>query len=140
MDTTPHANPAERRDGPGQSPRRAVAAGLMLGATLAAPYAHAQDGERLFKNACGTCHSTNAGHRIGPSLLGVAGRVSGTAPGFEYSAAMKKAAITWDAALLDRFLAAPGSVVAGSSMSYPGLKDAPQRKAIVEYVVGLREK
>ncbi len=111
---------------------------LALAVATAAPHAHAVDGERLFKNACGTCHSMNAGHRIGPSLVGLGGRVSGTAPGFEYSAAMKKAALTWDAALLDRFLAAPGAVVAGSAMSYPGLKDAQERKAIVDYVMGLQ--
>jgi cytochrome c2 len=113
-------------------------AGCALVLALVVPSAQAADGAQLFKNACGTCHSSNTGHRIGPSLLGVAGRVSGTAPGFDYSAAMKNAAITWDAALLDRFLAVPGSVVKGSAMSYPGLKDEASRKAIVEYVVGLR--
>lgn len=123
--------------------RRAFAGCLLACCSMLAalaPAAHADDGARLFKNACGTCHSTNAVHRIGPSLVGVAGRVSGTAPGFEYSPAMQKAAVTWDAALLDRFLAAPKSVVAASTMSYPGLKDEAQRKAIVEFVVGLRDK
>ena len=99
----------------------------------------AEDGARLFKNACGPCHSSNAGHRIGPSLVGLAGRVSGTAPGFEsYSPAMQKAALTWDAALLDRFLAAPGSVVQGTGMSFPGLKNEAERKAIVDYVLQLK--
>ncbi|MES2958945.1 MAG: c-type cytochrome [Pseudomonadota bacterium] len=99
----------------------------------------AEDGARLFKNACGTCHSSNAGHRIGPSLLGLSGRLSGTALGFEgYSPAMQKAAITWDAALLDRFLAAPGAVVKGTEMSYPGLKNEAERKAIVDYVLQLK--
>jgi len=111
---------------------------LVLCVLLAAPV-RAEDGARLFKNACGTCHSTNSVHRLGPSLVGVVGRVSGTAPGYEFSLAMQKAAITWDAALLDRFLAAPKSVVAESTMSYPGLKDERQRKAIVEFVSGLRE-
>jgi len=97
------------------------------------------DGARLFKNACGTCHSSNAGHRIGPSLVGLGGRVSGTAPGFEgYSPAMQKAALKWDAMLLERFLTAPGSVVKGTSMSYPGLTNEAERKAIVDYVLQLK--
>lgn len=126
-------------DGHGRSHRRAIAGCMLALCATLASFARAQDGARLFKNACGPCHSTNLGHRIGPSLVGVVGRVSGSASGFDYSPAMQKAAITWDAALLDRFLAAPKSVVAGSTMSYPGLKDEQQRKAIVAFVVGLRE-
>ena len=119
--------------------RRTVVAGCAL-AIYAAPawQARAQDGAQLFRNACGPCHSTNTVHRIGPSLVGIVGRVSGTAADFEYSPAMQKAAVTWDAATLDRFLAAPNSVIKGTKMSYPGLKDEPKRKAIVEFVTGLR--
>lgn len=107
-------------------------------ASLPAARAADIDGARLFKNACGTCHSSNAGHRIGPSLVGLKGRVSGTAPGFDgYSEAMKKAALTWDAPLLDRFLAAPQAVVKGTGMSYPGLKNEAERRAIVDYVMSL---
>lgn len=124
--TTKHALPA-----------LALAAATLVGASEA--LAADVDAARLFKNACGPCHSSNAGHRIGPSLVGVGGRMSGTAPGFEgYSDAMKKAALTWDAASLDRFLAAPGVVVKGTAMSYPGLKNDTERKAIVDYVLGLK--
>ena len=87
--------------------RRLIAGCMLALCSMLAGPARAADGERLFKSACGTCHSANAGHRIGPSLVGVVGRVSGTAQGVEFSPAMKKAAITWDAALLERFLAAP---------------------------------
>lgn len=107
---------------------------LALGTALPA----AADSAQAFRSACGPCHSINLGHRIGPSLIGIDGRVSGSAPGFDYSPAMVKAAVRWDAATLDRFLAAPGSVVAGTKMTYPGLKDEARRKAIIEYIVGLR--
>lgn len=111
-----------------------VASVLALGSGPAA----AADAAQAFRSACGPCHSNNLGHRIGPSLVGIAGRVSGTAPGFDYSEAMKKAAVRWEAATLDRFLVAPRSVVAGTTMTYPGLRDEAQRKAIVEYIAGLR--
>jgi cytochrome c len=124
----------------GRSPCRQAIAGWMLAlcAWVLASEAEAQDGAQAFKNACGPCHSTNVVHRIGPSLIGVVGRASGTAPDFEYSPAMKKAAITWDAESLDRFLASPNAVIKGNKMSFPGLKDEQRRKAIVEFVVGLR--
>jgi|SoiMethySBSTD1v2_1073268.scaffolds.fasta_scaffold52992_4 cytochrome c2 len=118
--------------------RTAVASCALAICTALVSEARAQEGAQLFRNACGPCHSTNTVHRIGPSLVGIVGRVSGTAADFEYSPAMQKAAVTWDAATLDRFLAAPNSVIKGTKMSYPGLKDEPKRKAIVEFVTGLR--
>lgn len=118
--------------------RTAIAGSALAICIMFAWEAPAQDGAQLFRNACGPCHSTNTVHRIGPSLVGIVGRVSGTASDFEYSPAMQKAAVTWDAATLDRFLAAPNSVIKGTKMSYPGLKDEPKRRAIVEFVTGLR--
>ncbi|MGY0195673.1 c-type cytochrome [Leptothrix sp. BB-4] len=97
-----------------------------------------QDGARAFHSACGPCHSSNAGHRIGPALLGVVGRLSGTAPGYDYSEAMKQAAVRWDEDTLGRFLLAPVSLVPGTRMSFPGLKDEARRRAIVDYLAGLR--
>src|SRR5262245_22221858 len=120
------------RCGHGRSRRRAIAGCALAICAALAPEARAQDGAQLFRNACGPCHSTNTVHRIGPSLVGIVGRVSGTAPDFEYSPAMQKAAVTWDAATLDKFLATPNSVIKGTKMSYPGLKDEKTRKAIVE--------
>lgn len=118
--------------------RKAAVATLAPVLALTAPAATAADAAQAFRSACGPCHSNNLGHRVGPSLVGIEGRVSGTAPGFDYSEAMKKAAVRWDAATLDRFLAAPGSVVAGTKMSYPGLKDEARRKAIIDYIARLR--
>jgi cytochrome c len=44
------------------------------------------DGEKLF-NRCVACHSLEAGkNRSGPSLAGLIGRKSGTAPSYKYSA------------------------------------------------------
>ena len=137
---------ASNRTGlPGLTRRRAAAAialtvpvALASALALAAAPAAAADAAQAFRNACGPCHSNNLGHRIGPSLVGIDGRISGTAPGFDYSEAMKKAAVRWDAATLERFLAAPGSVVANTKMTYAGLKDEALRRAIVEYIAGLR--
>jgi cytochrome c len=86
-------------------------------------------------NQCTACHSTDRGENgIGPSLAGVFGRRAGTAPGFEYSQAMKDAGLTWTQANLDRFLENPRGVVPGTTMTYNGVKDAGQRQAVINYL------
>lgn len=100
-------------------------------ATLAAaPVAFAQ---------CSSCHSVQAGRNLlGPSLHGVIGRKAGAVAGFSYSPAMAAAGLTWDAATLDRFIAAPQTVVPGTRMSYAGMSDPAQRKAVVDYLATLK--
>jgi cytochrome c len=62
-------------------------------------------GEQVFAR-CMVCHSPKAGeNKIGPSLAGVFGRKSGSAPGYNYSPALKSAGITWDEQELDKYLA-----------------------------------
>jgi cytochrome c2 len=86
-------------------------------------------------NQCTACHSTAPGKTIiGPSLAHVYGRKAGTVAGFQYSDAMKNAGLTWNAANLDAFLANPAGKVPGTMMALPGIKDAAQRKAIVDYL------
>ncbi len=96
-----------------------------------------QNGASLFATQCLGCHTVADGmtHRIGPDLFGVVGRPIGEAKGYdEYSAAMKAQQGEWDAARLDKFLQQPAAVVPGTSMAFPGVSDAEQRKAIVEYL------
>ena len=47
-------------------------------------------GEAVFKR-CASCHAIGAGakNKVGPELNGLIGRVAGTAPDYNYSAAMK---------------------------------------------------
>ena len=118
------------------APALSLALALCLHATPVA--ADEIDPSEAFRSACGPCHATNRGHRIGPSLLGVNGRLSGTAPGFDYSPAMRALAVRWDADSIDRFLVTPKAMVPGTSMSFAGMKDSARRRAIVEYVIGLR--
>jgi cytochrome c len=87
---------------------------------------------------CAACHSVDGSSGTGPSLKGVIGRTSGTAPGFRYSRAMKSAAITWDEASLDRYLANPQEVVPGNIMPFSGVADALQRAEIIAYLKTLR--
>lgn len=83
---------------------------------------------------CATCHSVEPDHNgIGPSLADIAGRPSGTAPGYEYSRAMASAHITCNDASLDRFLSNTQGLVHGTKM-FVGVPDARQRQDIVAYL------
>ncbi len=88
---------------------------------------------------CAACHSFEAGKRsfAGPNLLGVSGRVAGTAPGFAFSPALKASAITWDDASLDRFLAKPGALVPGTRMVI-AIPDPADRAKIIAYLKTLK--
>lgn len=107
--------------------KSALCAGL-LAASCAAHAAPAQFAQ------CASCHSATATAGVGPGLLGVIGRTAGTAPGFRFSPAMKRAKFTWDEAKLDAFLADPQKVVPGTLMPYSGMPAAADRAAIVGYL------
>jgi cytochrome c len=110
---------------------------IPLNNVLAAPAAAPAPGSFQICAACHTVSSDRA-HGMGPNLRGVVGRQAGAAPGFAYSAAMKRAGFRWTEADLDAFLAAPRAKVPGNSMAYTGMKDPIQRAQIIKYLKGLR--
>ena len=88
---------------------------------------------------CAACHAVEPGkHGIGPSLAGVYGTKSGELAGYAFSDAMKNANLTWDDKTLDEYLTNPMKVVPGTRMTYAGLADPAQRKAIIEYLKTLK--
>lgn len=88
---------------------------------------------------CAACHAVEPGkHGVGPSLAGVYGTKSGELAGYAFSDAMKQANLTWDDKTLDEYLANPMKVVPGTKMTYAGLADPAQRKAIIEYLKTLK--
>ena len=89
-------------------------------------------GKTVFASRCAGCHTLDQ-HREGPKLAGVFGRTSGTAPGFLYSAALKKAAVKWDEQSLDKWLANPDAVVAMNNMYFHVAK-AEQRRDLIAYL------
>ncbi len=91
-------------------------------------------GRQVFKK-CQACHSLEPGKTIlGPSLAGIVGRKSGAEPNFNYSPAMKQAALTWDAATLDSYLMDPQKLVPGNRMPFPGLKTDQDRKDVIAFL------
>jgi cytochrome c len=85
---------------------------------------------------CSTCHSLVPGkNRIGPGLHGLIGRKSGTAAGYNYSAAMKNAGIIWNEDTLTRYLAGPKLLVPGNKMPFLGVPDPQKRADVVAYLM-----
>jgi cytochrome c len=99
----------------------------------------APQGDAVFKRNCAVCHTVEAGkNRIGPSLFGVVGRVSGTAPGFKYSDAMTKAAWTWNEENLNKYLTDPKAAIPGNKMVFAGVKKDDDRAALVSYLATMK--
>ncbi len=133
----PRSTAPAARSAPSAAAAVGVAALLMLCASAPARAQDAAAGAAAFLQ-CADCHSPGADDGVGPGLKGVAGRPAGKRPNFAYSAAMAKSTLTWDAATLDRFLAAPQKVVPGTSMAYPGDEDAKERADLVAYLQSLK--
>src|SRR5712691_106669 len=97
-------------------------------------------GAALFPQ-CAACHSVEPGlHLTGPSLAAIWGHRSAAVGGFgRYSAALKRAGVTWDAPTLDRWLARPAAVVPDTTMTFPGVADARQRADLIAYLKALAE-
>ncbi len=93
-------------------------------------------GEKLFK-VCAACHTIDAGgaNRVGPNLHGIIGAKHAHAAGFAYSDAMKaKAGETWTVDALNEFIWNPKKTIAGTKMSYAGMKKAEDRAALIKYL------
>jgi cytochrome c len=109
-----------------------VAAVLAPAAACGAPSLR---GKLLFLR-CASCHdiSDKPSQKTGPNLAGVYGRRAGSLPGYMYSPAMKAQTFSWDANMLDRWLARPADVVPGTAMAFVGMDKRADREALIAYL------
>jgi cytochrome c len=117
----------------------AVSFACIAAAQMPLPAAKPPDGPTLFKQQCGTCHTTNLTDpvRQGPSLFKVVGRKAGTVEGFHYSPGFAQADFVWDEARLDAWLTNPQEVIPGVAMSYRQSKPET-RAAVIAYLKELK--
>ena len=91
-----------------------------------------EQGKEIFIRRCSGCHAADI-NKEGPSLRGVYGRKSASAPGFGYSEALKKTSIRWDDQTLDRWLTDPDAMVPDTDMAFR-VADSAERKAVIAYL------
>jgi cytochrome c len=92
----------------------------------------AQRGEALYDSRCTACHSLDHS-RIGPAHRGVFGRRAGRVAGFDYSPALRRSHVVWNAKSLDRWLTNPELFIPGQKMGY-SVPDAQDRADIVAFL------
>ncbi|MBY0447506.1 MAG: cytochrome c family protein [Hyphomonadaceae bacterium] len=130
VDLTPPAPAGGGGEGAAAAPEVDLAT-MMANASIEA-------GQKLTAQ-CKACHVFDQGgaNGVGPFLWNVYGRTAGTVPGFSYSPAMAGLGQQWTAETLNAFLAAPKEYVAGTLMSYAGLKKAEDRANLITYLHSL---
>jgi cytochrome c len=95
----------------------------------------AEQGKQVFEKRCTGCHSLER-NKVGPNLTGVYGRPAGTAPGFNYSPALKSAHFVWDEQRLEKWLTDTDSLVEDNNMDFHVPK-ADERAAVISYLKSL---
>ena len=92
-------------------------------------------GARAFGQCMG-CHSVEPNrHLTGPSLAHTWGMKAASSPDFHrYSDALLRSGLVWDQPTLDKWLAGPAARVPGTSMTFPGIRDAGTREDLIAYL------
>ena len=115
--------------------------GIVL-AALAGPtvFASSEDEVPEAAEVCLSCHAYQPGEPEleGPTLWGVMGRRIAGAPDYVYSEALRNQQGTWDRATLDRFLASPQEFAPGVNMTFGGVRNAADRKAVLDFLETLK--
>ena len=90
---------------------------------------------------CLSCHAFRPGEPEleGPPLWGVVGRPVASVDGYEYSGALRAKGGTWTRERLDRWIAGPAAVTPGTTMTLGGVRNAADRKVVLDFIETLTE-
>ena len=94
-------------------------------------------------SVCAACHSFGKGEaaKVGPNLYGVVGGPHAHMAGFAYSDAMKALHDkTWTFDELNQFLYSPRDHIAGTKMTFAGIKKDADRANVIAYLRSLADK
>jgi cytochrome c len=95
-------------------------------------------GQAVFAK-CQSCHNADSGgpNGTGPNLWGVVGRPPASHPGFAYSDGMKAFAgkqPVWDYQHIYEFVKGPQAYIAGTKMTFVGLKQPQDRINVIAFL------
>lgn len=114
----------------------AATLGLAAGPVLAD--GDPEDGEKVFRK-CKSCHQVgeDADNRVGPVLNGIVGSAAGQNPDYSYSDALMEAAangLVWNDENLAAYLRKPKDLIAGTKMSFAGLRKDEDIEDVIAYL------
>jgi cytochrome c len=108
---------------------------LLTGLVHAQNGALIQKGQRVWQQRCTDCHALDT-DETGPRHRGVFGRRAGSIKDYDYSRALKRSQVTWDAVSLDRWLTDPEKFIPGQNMDYR-VRSQADRAAVIAYLQSL---
>ena len=85
---------------------------------------------------CAICHEIGPGaaNGIGPELNGLAGRLSGSVPEFNYSDANKNAHVVWNEETFEEYIQDPQAKIPGTKKIFAGIKNEKEAKNLWAYL------
>jgi cytochrome c len=130
---TPGYDVAVKEEQPQGGAAPAAPAAASIDTLLAS--ASAERGAEVAKQ-CQACHNFQEGQgpKIGPDLYNVVGRKIASAPGFNYSSALKSKNGNWDFKTLNTWLTKPSAFAPGTAMTFAGLSNDKQRADVIAYL------
>jgi len=113
----------------------------LLSLTLCAPVfaeGDANKGEKVFRK-CKACHAVgeDAKNKVGPMLNGIMGAAAGANADFKYSDALLEMAaggLVWNEEEMAAFLTKPKDFMAGTKMSFAGLRKEDDVSNVIAYL------
>jgi cytochrome c len=92
-------------------------------------------GAEVFKK-CMPCHRIGPGatNLVGPELNGLDGRHTGSASGYNYSAANKKSGIVWGKEIFEKYIQGPQKVIPGTKMFFAGIHNKTEIENLWAYL------
>jgi len=112
----------------------ALSIAAAIAASSGSAMASSDDGAKLFKKKCSTCHTVEAGkHKTGPALAGIIGRKAGSTDFSKYKA-LSGADFTWDEANLAEWIEDPKKFIGKPTAMTVKVKKEDERAAIIEYL------